>query len=227
MQRDERRVGPVEQPRRQPAMLPERQPVPDRVGVTLVIRVFAEVPEEVELEALDSGLVRPRDAAAGSISPRTPASGRETRKASGSARATAFHDPAYSASSSSLQVEGCNGLRVHGSGFTGSRFSVQKYHFAVAFGRFTVRLQACHYVSDAVRAFVVALARSARRCCRPAQQRADLRSRGSDHRRPAASDGDRSGHRAVARRKISGANRARSIARARRSTASSRSIPTR
>ena len=53
-----------------------------------------------------------------------------------------------------------------------------------------------------------------------------VRSRGSDDRQPAGPHGGWSGHRAIARREVSRAHRRRSIGRARRCAASSRSIPT-
>ena len=36
-------------------MLGKRQPVPDRVRIALVIRILAEVAQEMKLEALDTG----------------------------------------------------------------------------------------------------------------------------------------------------------------------------
>ena len=51
VQRDERRVGPVEQPRRQTVVLAERQPVPRRIdGDGVAGRVLAKVPQKMTLE---------------------------------------------------------------------------------------------------------------------------------------------------------------------------------
>src|SRR4051812_22847394 len=51
MEGDERRIRPVDEPRRQSTMLAERQPVPDRIGPALTVSVLPEVAQQVQLEA--------------------------------------------------------------------------------------------------------------------------------------------------------------------------------
>ena len=73
MERDQRGVGPVEQPRRQPVMLGERQPVPGGGAGRRAVRVFAEAAQQVALElgevrvepgeAVDVAVARARQAA--------------------------------------------------------------------------------------------------------------------------------------------------------------------
>ena len=58
VQRDKRRIGPVDQPRRQAVMLPEREPVPHRIDARrrLRVRVLAEVAQQRQLERVDARL---------------------------------------------------------------------------------------------------------------------------------------------------------------------------
>src|SRR5215204_4471078 len=58
MQRDEWRVRPVEQPGWQAAMLTEREPMPDVIGVRLTMGVLAEISEQVQFEPFDAGAAR-------------------------------------------------------------------------------------------------------------------------------------------------------------------------
>jgi hypothetical protein len=53
VQRDKRRVRPVEQPGRQPAVLAEREPPPDRIAASLPVGGLAKVAEQVQLQLPD------------------------------------------------------------------------------------------------------------------------------------------------------------------------------
>ena len=88
VQRDKRRVGPVDEPRRQPVMLPEREPVPHRIDTRrrLRVRVLQKVAQQRQLERVDARLAC-RAAAGCSTVCAQSMRGRGTRTANGNAAA--------------------------------------------------------------------------------------------------------------------------------------------